>query len=668
MIHFIFIFLLSFSSLLFAQSNLVITKPGTSFTDFTVDMYEDSSASLSFEEVKHKKFVAASNRISEGYSKSYFWFKFKIKNATDSKLEYFIHLTENFLHEVDCYIVSESGEFLKYKDGVGNFSDNTLNKLKKPTFQINLNSKDSKTVYIRIYSLYPNFTAINIFNEKSLNEYKLKFEKVYYLFFGAIIALLLYNLALSLFTAIPSYLYYVLYGASFVTWELLLMGFVPFNTFDSTSTFYLSGSSIALTIVFVILFGRAILDTKILLPNIDKTLKYATYISIVLTFSFIFFMQESLILINILTTFLLPFLFYVGFKSYAAGNKTAIFYIIAQSFFLFTSILFSLMSFGYLEYNLLTRHSLTIGYFIEMILFSLALSYRIRVLKNEKIKVITDATIKLEQEVKLRTKELKHLNRNLEDRVKEEVEKNRLQYQQMFNQSRLAQMGEMISMIAHQWRQPLGAISATSVNLQMKLELQEFDSTKQESINKWNEYLYGKLENINDYVQNLTTTIDDFRNFYKPNKKSVSIQLDEVVTKALKIINTSLINSDIEIVQEYNSNQKIELYDSELIHVILNILKNSQDNFKEQKSKNPKITITTKKNSLSICDNGGGIAEDIMDEIFDPYFSTKSEKNGTGLGLYMSKIIVEEHHNGKLIVENKDGGVCFNIELSKIKQ
>jgi PAS domain S-box-containing protein len=238
----------------------------------------------------------------------------------------------------------------------------------------------------------------------------------------------------------------------------------------------------------------------------------------------------------------------------------------------------------------------------------------------------------------------------------------------ILQQSRLAQMGEMISMIAHQWRQPLGAISATSINLGLKFELEAFDLDTKNGQKEQATYFLKQLNNIDGFVNSLTTTIDDFRNFYKPDKKAVKIKVEEVVAKALKIINTSLVNSDIEIIQEYNSNQEIELYDNELIQVILNILKNAQDNFEEKKIKSPKITITTQKNSLSICDNGGGIAEDIMDGIFDPYFSTKDEKNGTGLGLYMSKIIIEEHHNGKLIVENRNGGVCFDIELGEIKQ
>ncbi|MEN8303453.1 MAG: HAMP domain-containing sensor histidine kinase, partial [Campylobacterota bacterium] len=237
--------------------------------------------------------------------------------------------------------------------------------------------------------------------------------------------------------------------------------------------------------------------------------------------------------------------------------------------------------------------------------------------------------------------------------------------QYLIQQSRLAQMGEMISMIAHQWRQPLGAISTTAVNLQMKIELEEFDLETKEGLHKYNEYFLKRLENINGYVHSLTTTIDDFRNFYKPDKKSVSVSLESVVKKALNIIKASLGNDNIEVVEDYSSTDEHEIYDGEMMQVILNILKNAQDNFREKETKHPQVIIKIDETTISICDNGGGIPKDIIGKIFDPYFSTKDEKNGTGLGLYMSKTIVEEHHKGKLLVNNINGGVCFKIELMK---
>ena len=240
----------------------------------------------------------------------------------------------------------------------------------------------------------------------------------------------------------------------------------------------------------------------------------------------------------------------------------------------------------------------------------------------------------------------------------------RLKYEQhLLQQSRLAQMGEMISMIAHQWRQPLGAISTTAVNMKFAIELEEFDLDLREEQEKQNLYFLQKLSEIESFVQNLTTTIDDFRNFYRPNKKITKTTFEEICVTSLNIIQTSLEATGVEVIHNYNSHQEIKMYSSEIMQVLLNIFKNAQDNFNEKRTKNPKITIITQNSTISICDNGGGIPKDILENIFDPYFSTKEAKNGTGLGLYMSKTIVEGHHHGKLSVKNSENGACFTISL-----
>ena len=252
--------------------------------------------------------------------------------------------------------------------------------------------------------------------------------------------------------------------------------------------------------------------------------------------------------------------------------------------------------------------------------------------------------------------------KDLDERVKKEVEKNRKKDEQMLHQSRLAQMGEMISMIAHQWRQPLSAISATSIDLQMKMFLKNYKD-EAELIDYSNE----SLQQIDEFVKNLTTTIDDFRNFYKPNKDTELATLEDVLTKSLNIIKSSLDNQGVEVKLDVKSSAELKLYKNEIMQVLLNILKNAQDCFTERKTQNPFIEITVDEKCVSICDNAGGISEDIIDKIFDPYFSTKSEKQGTGLGLYMSKTIVEEHHKGDLLVENTDEGVCFTINIGDIE-
>ena len=263
--------------------------------------------------------------------------------------------------------------------------------------------------------------------------------------------------------------------------------------------------------------------------------------------------------------------------------------------------------------------------------------------------------------------ELKNLNLSLEQRVREEVEKNKRSQEYLQIQSRMAQMGEMISMIAHQWKQPLSAISAVAINLKLQLELNKFDLNTEKGQNEFKEYFASNFEKINLYIQNLSDTVDDFRNFYKPNKRSVKIKLQEVISKSLMIIKSSLNEDNIKIIEDYQCNYDIDIYDNEMIQVILNILKNAQDNFKEKRIKNPQIIITTKNKSISICDNGGGIPENILENIFLPYFSTKDEKNGTGLGLYMCKTIIQEHHKGSIDATNTKDGVCFTIDLNTSK-
>jgi signal transduction histidine kinase len=245
------------------------------------------------------------------------------------------------------------------------------------------------------------------------------------------------------------------------------------------------------------------------------------------------------------------------------------------------------------------------------------------------------------------------INYNLDKRVHEELEINKQQSAYMLQHSRQAQMGEMISMIAHQWRQPLASISAVAGTLKLDIMMDNYKA----------DFFTDRLTSIEELSQHLSFTIDDFRDFYKQNKKSVTIKLDEVISKSLNIVKPTLISENIEIIEEHNSKDEIELCESELSQVLLNILKNAQDNFKEKQIKNPYIKITTENRTITICDNGGGIQEDVIEKIFDPYFSTKDEKTGTGLGLYMSKTIIEEHHKGKLTAQNTGDGVCFIIEL-----
>jgi len=263
---------------------------------------------------------------------------------------------------------------------------------------------------------------------------------------------------------------------------------------------------------------------------------------------------------------------------------------------------------------------------------------------------------KKEQELAEKTFKLQFLNDNLEKLVYEEVEKNRQKDKIMFAQSRQAQMGEMISMIAHQWRQPLHAMSAAVSVIDLKVKKGQFNYEMSKNI----------TSKVEQYIQHLSHTIDDFRDFFKPQKEMRISNFEVIFSKAHTLIESSLYNKNIKLVIDIEDVQEFTSYENELVQVILNLIKNAEDVLIERNTKNPTIFVTAKDYTISIEDNGGGITDDIIDKIFNPYFSTKS-KNGTGLGLYMSKVITEQHCSGKLIVANTPRGAKFTINLNEDK-
>jgi signal transduction histidine kinase len=291
---------------------------------------------------------------------------------------------------------------------------------------------------------------------------------------------------------------------------------------------------------------------------------------------------------------------------------------------------------------------------------SIELDISAYVLKPIDIYKLEESLIKA-MESKVLREELREKNKVLEIEIKKNEEKQKI----MEAQSRFAAMGEMISMIAHQWRQPLASIGTASFNLKYKLLSEEYDLETKKGREEQSNFFKKKLDEIELYVQNLTTTIDDFRNFFKTDKNFVNINIENPIKNTLKIMQEDLKSNNIDVTLNFKSQNKINIYENEIIHVIINILKNAQDKFLEKKIQNARIEIETldleNGVKIDVYDNGGGIKKENLDIIFEPYFSTKKEKNGTGIGLYMSKIIVEKNHKGKIYATNIKEGICFSI-------
>lgn len=257
--------------------------------------------------------------------------------------------------------------------------------------------------------------------------------------------------------------------------------------------------------------------------------------------------------------------------------------------------------------------------------------------------------------------DLRSLYDTMQSKIEEGIAKNKETQKMMIYQSRLAAMGEMISMIAHQWRQPVNTIALLANNLYFDLELNTLNEATVKN---------AVLKTL-DLTQELSKTIDDFRNFFKPDKELVEADLNAMLDDAAAVIGKAIEYGNIALIRPENIEIRMMTYSRELVQVLINILKNAKDAFAEHTSNHSKvIKIEVEENPegvvIQICDNAGGITEEIMERIFDPYFTTKEEMNGTGLGLYMSKIIIEKHLKGVLSAFNLDDGACFRIELPRL--
>ncbi|NQY24741.1 MAG: HAMP domain-containing histidine kinase [Campylobacteraceae bacterium] len=256
----------------------------------------------------------------------------------------------------------------------------------------------------------------------------------------------------------------------------------------------------------------------------------------------------------------------------------------------------------------------------------------------------------LEAAIEDKTKELLKLNDTLANKVKTEVLNSRKKDIIMFQQAKLASLGEMISNIAHQWRQPLSSILMIVQSFQVKMSLGKLTQ----------EYMDEKVNDAILLSQNMSNTLEDFQNYFKPNKEKSLFQISDCINHSLSL--AKYILDQEKIVVSLIIKEELSTYGfyNELSHVLLNMISNSKDALKN-KSNNKLIKIVLKCQNnfivIKIYDNGGGIKQEALPHIFDPYYTTKYKSAGTGIGLYMSKQIIEKHMNGNIKCKN----VYYNI-------
>lgn len=264
-----------------------------------------------------------------------------------------------------------------------------------------------------------------------------------------------------------------------------------------------------------------------------------------------------------------------------------------------------------------------------------------------------------QEQLELGQRQLQELNATLEQRVIDEVEKNREKDRLMSHQARLAAMGEMLSNIAHQWRQPLNSLGLIIQNLQQDYSANMLDK------DLLKEYVTSSM----DMLCYMSRTISDFQHYFRPNREPGPFDIATTIRETVKLVEPSLQAAGISVRIHDMGTYCVSGFANEFAQVILNIINNAKDALIERGVRNPAIDITCGCKddciSVSICDNGGGIPAEVMEKIFDPYFTTKVKSQGTGLGLYMAKMIIGKGMGGRLTARNTAEGAEFILEIAR---
>jgi len=425
------------------------------------------------------------------------------------------------------------------------------------------------------------------------------------LILGLIIMAGIYNAAMHYYNKDVSFLYYALMQ---LFMSLILYSYSGAYLWDEGSFF--SRNIIYQNIIslfaslFATLFTLSFLEVKTYLPKLYTISRIIIVLILVDMLLSLFY--KSIIIEFYILPFLMLALIYAGYKRMRQGYKPARFYL-AGWLVLTLAVFLNIFQVGY-EYTIIDP--LYIGAAVEAILFSLALSYKMRMVAKEK-------------------EEQKEL---------------------LVHQSKLASMGEMIGNIAHQWRQPLTHLGYTFMNIQEAQKHGELDET----------YLTNKINEANTQLDFMLQTIDDFKDFYAPNKEKETFSLAAATEETLELMKNTFKHSDVEVELVVKTDAQVHNYKNEYKQVLLNLLSNAKDALVERNTKASKVTISINKDTISAKDNAGGIAKSVLPRIYEPYFTTKADNSG--IGLYMSKMIVEKNMGAKLNVHTDEHSTTFSIE------
>jgi len=626
-------------------SPLQLGNADSYFVQGHISYLEDPTHTLQFSKIKQSQFLPyRGNSVNFGFTKSAYWFKIELKRDIQSgHQKWWLVIPYPLLEKIDVYFMDKEGELLSYQT-LGTSVPSIARELPLRNFvtELPLYQESDATLIIRVQTQSSMQVPISIYSSKGLfQEVEINNLKVG-IYYGIFLIILFYNIGIYFYTKDRNYLRYILFLTSFILWQLSFDGIGREYLWSNSQWFlqHFSAALIALTAFSALYFGRHFLDTRIHLPKVDPLVVVMMGVSLVLVFSSFIFPYSGVIVYNTVLASVVPALLLgIGIAVIRKGYRPARFYIAGWSSFFVGTIVFAFNKLDLIPNFYGVNHLQQIGSAIEMIFLSLALADRVHLLQLEYID------------------KLNHLNDTLNEKLHEGLEEARSKDRLLALQSRYAAMGEMIEQIAHQWRQPLNTLGLINQDLYFKRQLGKCD-----------EACYDKAHaQSEEHLNYMSKTIDDFRNYYKMDKAQMPEDIGELVAIALRLNEVLLKYSRIQTHLIIQTNKKVIISKNEMIQVLINLIKNAHDVIKERHIKSGEITITVLETrgwvKVLVEDNAGGIDTSVMGKLFDIYFTTKSEDQGTGLGLYMCRQIVEESFGGTIGVENTPKGARFTISL-----
>lgn len=638
--HLLIFFLLLNAHALYAQDTM----------DFKLSYFVDNNASLSVEQVRTKQFSPCHSGVQNfGIDNTPHWFRL-VLSPTPEQLSQNWWTKINYppLDYIDYYLFDDKDRLVS-RDYCGELRPFFKREVSDPSFihQLVFPKAAKYTLYIRVQTEGALQVPLSIYNSKSLIQSQYTPIIIAGIYYGLFIIIVLYNGVIFLYTRDRNYLFYLLFVNSFVFWQLSLDGIGVAYLWGGFPWLVEHASILGTSIVSfaAILFTRNFLQTSQYIPRMDVLLKYFMYFCFALALAAFIAPYHTVVKIDGLLSIFGPIVLLIsGLLVLKQGYRPARYYVIGWFVFLVGCILFALNKFNLIGGFYLMNHAQQIGSAVEMLMLSWALGDRIKLIQDEYLQKANE------------------LNLTLQKRIEIGLLKERHKDKMLMQQSRFAALGEMIEQIAHQWRQPLNTLALINQNLYFKYKLQKFDAKSFDEAH----------EQIDNNLQYMSQTIDDFRNFYNTNTKEETYELKEAIDTALSLSDSTIKYAKIKVTIQDAPDYYVHNRKNEFIQVCMNLLKNAHDALiekrKEDREVNFGIDCHDNKIYLSVEDNAGGIDESIINKIFNPYFTTKTKDNGSGIGLYMSKSIIEEHLDGTIHVENTPKGARFTLSLPQVQR